>query len=130
MITISNNSIILQVPRLEAAVDKMGLKYKWKDFTLTDNSCKLQKDTPLALREKFAEKVLVSEEEQLVTQLTKLRSAVVNEVIKDEKGAEKSIVSLEKELEKFEKEVQNILLEDENIIEKDIKGLFGFGKKN
>ena len=64
----------------------MENKYKWKDFTLTDNSCKQEKDSPLVLREKFAQKLILTEEEQLVAQLTQLRSAAVNTIVQDEKG--------------------------------------------
>ena len=125
------------IPRLEEAVDRMGLKYKWSDFTVTDNTCKKQKESSIVLREKFAEKEIVNVEQALVEQLTQLRSAAVNEAVKDEKGAEKSIAALEKEFLKFENEfvneiqkdvneLENVIEKDEKIIEKDIKSIFGF----
>ena len=117
-------------PRLEAAVDRMGTQYKWKDFSLTDNSCKQPKADAIVLREKFAEKLILGEEEQLAAQLTQLRNAAVDEAIKDERGAVKSIQQLEKLFEKFEKEALQEVSKDEKIIETDIKSAFGFGKKN
>ena len=124
------------VPRLEAAVDRMENRYKWKDFTLTDNSCQLQKDSALALRERFVEKALVSEEEQLVAQLTALRGAAVNTFVADEKKAERSISKLEKQVENYEKGLLNELGKDveavEKVIEDDEKAIskfLGFGKK-
>ena len=124
------------VPRLEAAVDRMENKYKWKDFTITDNSCKLQKDSSLALRERFVEKALLSEEEQLAAQLTALRGAAVNTFVSEEKKAEKSVLKLEKQVESYEKEILSELENEveavEKVIEDDEKAIanfFGFGKK-
>lgn len=93
------------IPRLTAAVDKMNVPYKWSDFTLTDNTCKKNEESPLELREKFATRVLLTEEKQLQEQLTALRGAATNAIIAEEKEAEKSIKFLEKELSDFEKEV-------------------------
>lgn len=70
--------------RLEKAVAKMNLKYKWSDFTPTDNSCKPQSDSNLALREKFAVKLLLSEEQQVQASLTQLRTSAVNTLLQDE----------------------------------------------
>lgn len=106
------------VPRLEAAMERTQGKYKWSDFTFTDNSCKEPKADPLVLREKFAEKLIVGEEQQLAAQLTQLRSAVLSDVVANEKGAEKSIAYLEKEFADFEKELAKDAEADLNAIEK------------
>ena len=113
------------IPRLEKAVESMGLKYKWSDFTLTDNSCKDLKEDPTVLREKFATKILISEEQQLQEQLTSLRTAAVNTINKDEKEAEKSIIYLEQELQKYLSEIgreAEVIVEGvEKEIEKDLR---------
>ena len=44
-------------PRLEKAMERTGLKYKWSDFILTDNSCKKPTESATVLREKFISKV-------------------------------------------------------------------------
>jgi hypothetical protein len=83
----------------------MKLKYKWSDFTLTDNSCPVQTKSPLLLREEFAKRLLITEEEQLQQQLTQIRTAAVTTITKDEEEIvnflEKEIVAFEKELLKF-----------------------------
>ena len=94
------------VPRLEKAVASMGLKYKWSDYTLTDNTCKLLEESPTVLREKFATKLLLTEEDQLQQQLTGLRGAAINTIKTEEKEAEKSVIKLEKGLENFLKELE------------------------
>lgn len=66
------------IPRLEAAVERMGLKYKWSDFVLTDNTCKPEAESPTILREKYATRLLITEEQQLQEQLTAARNAAVN----------------------------------------------------
>lgn len=68
------------VPRLQAAVDRMGLRYKWSDFTITDNSCKPQTESPTILREKYARRLFITEEEQLQEQLTAARNAAVSKL--------------------------------------------------
>jgi len=105
------------VPRLEEAVARMGLKYQWKDFILTDNSCKELSESPAVLREKFAKRLLITEEEQLQQQLTAARNGAVNTVVGEEKELEKSLKFLEKELEAFEKE----LVKDAEILEKEVE---------
>lgn len=104
-------------PRLEAAVARMNIPYQWKDFTLTDNSCKTQTESATILREKFATKILLTEEQQLQEQLTSLRNAAVNTVKVEEKEAEKSIAFLEKELELFQKE----LVKDAEVVVEDVE---------
>eukprot|EP00607_Mallomonas_marina_P011032 CAMPEP_0182421274 /NCGR_PEP_ID=MMETSP1167-20130531/6586_1 /TAXON_ID=2988 /ORGANISM="Mallomonas Sp, Strain CCMP3275" /LENGTH=383 /DNA_ID=CAMNT_0024598233 /DNA_START=128 /DNA_END=1275 /DNA_ORIENTATION=- len=93
-------------PRLTEAVARMKIPYQWSDFTLTDNSCKEQVESPVILREKYASKLLITEEETLQQQLTAARNAAVNTIIEDEKGAAKSIDFLEKELEIFQNEAK------------------------
>ena len=122
-------------------------KYKWSDFTLTDNTCKQQSETPLVLREKFARKAVIQTEDQLQEALTAVRANAVDSIDRTEKGAEKSVLKLEAEVEKFldeigrdvvvveqeiekdvvavEKEVEKDVIE----VEKDFSSIFGFGKK-
>ena len=134
------------IPRLEAAMDRTG-KYKWSDFTQTDNTCKQQSETPVVLREKFARKAVIQTEDQLQEALTAVRANAVDSIDRTEKGAEKSVLKLEAEVEKFldeigrdvvvvekeiekdvvavEKEVEKDVIE----VEKDVSSIFGFGKK-
>ncbi len=107
-------------PRLEAAVEKMGLKYKWADFVETDNTCKSQDQSSSVLREKYASKVLITEEKQLQEQLTLARNAAVNTIQEDEKVAEKSIANVERQLEKYLQSVEKDLTGIEMEIEKDL----------
>lgn len=143
------------IPRLDAAMERTQGPYKWSDFTITDNSCKLQTKDPITLREQYASKVLITTEEQLQNQLTTLRNTAASNIDKSEKGAEKSLVKLEKEAEKFvaeiekevekdvvavekevekdvvavEKEVEKDVVAVEKEVERDISSLFGFNKK-
>ena len=108
------------IPRLEKSVEKMGLKYKWSDYTLTDNTCGELKESPTVLREKFATRLLITEEEQLQQQLTGLRNAAVSTVVEESKEAEKSINVLENNLGKFLLEIEKdaeVVVEE---VEKDI----------
>jgi len=109
------------IPRLEKAVDSMGLKYKWSDFTQTDNTCKKQSESPTVLREKFATRLLITEEQQLQEQLTAARSAAINTFVEEEKEAEKSIQLLEKELQLFQKEAVKDALQLEKAVESEIE---------
>jgi violaxanthin de-epoxidase len=117
------------VPRLEKAVASMGLKYKWSDFTLTDNSCKSLDDSPTVLREKYAARLLLTEEEQIAGALTSFRGAALNTLVADEKEAEKSIVRLEKGFENFLKEVSEDAKKEleviENAIEEEVESIEG-----
>jgi violaxanthin de-epoxidase len=108
------------VPRLEKAMESSGLPYAWKDFTLTDNSCKAQTEDITVLREKFVGKVVLKEEQALAEQLTALRYSAVNEVIKEERGFEKTIRALEKEVERYVLEVEKDLEAVEKEIAKDL----------
>lgn len=95
----------------------MGLKYKWSDFTQTDNTCQLLKESPTVLREKFATRLLITEEQQLQEQLTATRLAAVNVFEKDEKEFEESIFYLEKGFKEFQAEI----LKDADKLEKEIE---------
>lgn len=113
------------IPRLEAAVDRAKLPYKWKDFTPTDNSCPPQPENPTVLREKFAKRLLITEEEQLQEQLTAVRNAAVNTLVQEEKGAEKSIQLLDNELSKFQKEGLGKVIGGDDILKKAVKTIEG-----
>ena len=104
-------------------MDRMGLKYKWSDFTLTDNSCKTPTESPIELREKYLSNVLITEEQQLQQLLTQLRSSAVNTLVTEEKEAEKSIALLEKDLEKFEREVERSAAALEKSVEGAVKAV-------
>eukprot|EP01041_Mallomonas_annulata_P001411 gene1411-2709_t len=103
-------------PRLTEAVARMKIPYQWSDFSLTDNSCKPEEESPFILREKYATKLLITEEETLQQQLTAARNAAYNNIVSEEKEAAKSIDFLEKELELFQKEAQKDVL---GAVEKD-----------
>jgi violaxanthin de-epoxidase len=70
------------VPRLRAAMARTGLKYRWEDFTVTDNSCKPTAESPTILREKFARRLFITEEAQLQEQLTAARNAAANSLFR------------------------------------------------
>lgn len=109
------------VPRLEAAMDRTGLKYKWSDFTLTDNTCKENTESNTVLRERYAGKVLITQEKQLQEQLTAARSAAVNTVVEDEKVAEKAVGRLERDLEVYIEELGAEVVKDAIAVEKEIE---------
>lgn len=124
------------IPRLEKAVESMGLRFQWSDFVLTDNTCKKQAESPTVLREKFATRLLITEEKQLQEQLTAARNAAVNTFVMEEKEAEKSIQVLEKELQLFQQEAADDVLKLEKVVESEIisvekalLGADGGGKK-
>lgn len=105
------------IPRLEKAVEKMGLKYKWSDYVQTDNTCQLLKESPSVLREKFAKRLFITQELQLQEQLTATRNAAVNEFEKDEKEFAESVGYLEKGFKEFQAEI----LKDADNLEKEIE---------
>lgn len=111
------------IPRLEAAMDpaRTGLKYKWSDFTQTDNTCKENSESNTVLRERYAGKVLITQEKQLQEQLTAARSAAVNTVVEDEKIAEKAVGRLELDLEKYLEELGAEVVRDAVAVEKEIE---------
>jgi len=68
------------VPRLREAAKKVNFDWD-KDFTATDNTCKvLDSKETLLLREKFAGKVIVSSEKQVQALSTKARNNSVNSI--------------------------------------------------
>lgn len=93
------------IPRLEKAVDSMKTQYKWSDFVITDNSCKPQTESATILREKYASKLFLLEEQKIQEELTSIRNAAINTIVNEEKEAEKSIQYLEKEFEAFQNEI-------------------------
>ena len=109
------------IPRLEKAVESMGLKYKWSDFALTDNTCKKQSESPTILREKFAKRLLITEEQQLQEQLTAVRQSAVNTFVTEEKEAERSIDFLNKELNQFLSDVEKAVESEINTVEKAVE---------
>ena len=95
----------------------MGLKYKWSDYVQTDNTCQLSKESPTVLREKYANRLLVTGELQLQEQLTATRNAAINEFEKDEKEFGESLGYLDKGIKEFQAE----LVRDAEAIEKEIE---------
>ena len=115
-------------------MENMGLRFRWSDFTLTDNTCTKQTESSTILREKFATRLLITEEKQLQEQLTAARNAAVNTFVMEEKEAEKSIQVLEKELQLFQQEASDDVRKLEKAVESEIisveKALLGKdGKK-
>ena len=128
------------IPKVTEAMERTGLKYKWSDFTQTDNSCKSLEDSPTVLRERYASKIAIATEKQLQEQAVLARNAAVNTVVNDEKIAEKAVAKLEGDLEKFlkevEKEVEKDVVSIEKEVEKEVIGIeqeiekdLGLGKK-
>lgn len=110
------------VPRLEAAMERTN-GYKWSDFTQTDNTCKAQTESTTVLREKFASKLLITEERQLQEQLTAVRNSAINTIDRDEKGAERALSELELLGENFAKEIGKDILAVEKVVVDDVSGL-------
>lgn len=99
------------LPRLREAAKKVGFDYD-KDFTATDNSCKvLSQGESVLLREKFAGKVLLNTEQKAQAEATKFRGNAINS-IKAQKiffsqngpAATKAFEKLANDVEKFERE--------------------------
>lgn len=109
------------IPRLEAAMEKSKTPYKWKDFTTTDNSCKLLVEDETVLREKFARKVVIKEEQLLQEALTAVRSNALENIDRTERGAATSIKAVEKEVEQFVDEVEKEVAVAEQGVEKELK---------
>jgi len=99
------------LPRLRVAAKKIGYDYD-KDFTATDNSCKvIGKSESVLLREKFAGKVLLKTEESAQAQATKFRGNAVNSIkaqkiffSNEGKTAQKAFEQLDNDVKKFEQE--------------------------
>lgn len=111
--------------RLTKAVESMGLKYKWSDYQQTDNTCQLQKESPSVLREKYANRLLVTGELQLQEQLTASRNAAINEFEKDEKEFAESLGFLDKGIKEFQAEIAR----DAELLEKEIEKDLNFNQK-
>jgi len=93
------------LPRLREAAKKINFDFD-KDFTVTDNSCKvLEKGEEVVLREKFAGKMAIQTERQLQQQAVMARTAASNEVGSLEKSAEKALLRIEDKAVQFEKEL-------------------------
>jgi hypothetical protein len=103
----------------------MGLKYKWSDYQQTDNTCQLQKESSSVLREKYANRLLVTGELQLQEQLTASRNAAVNEFEKDEKEFAESLGFLDKGIKEFQAEIAR----DAELLEKEIEKDLNFNQK-
>jgi len=118
------------LPRLREASKKVNFDFD-KDFTITDNSCKLQTDgDKIILREKFAGNVAIQSEKQLQGELVRARGMASNNVkaqklfVSDEFGqAKKAVERLEQSVADFEEDIVKDaqLLEQE--VEKDVEGL-------
>jgi len=99
------------IPRLRVAAKKVGFDYD-KDFTATDNSCKiLNKGESVLLREKFAGKVLLQTERAAQAEATKFRGSAINSIkaqkiffSKEGPAAIKAFEKLEADVQAFEKE--------------------------
>ena len=99
------------IPRLRVAAQKIGYDFD-KDFTTTDNSCKvISKDDTVLLREKFAGKVLLQSEKAVQAQATKFRGNAINSIkaqkiffSQDGPAAQKAFEKLSNDVEKFERE--------------------------
>lgn len=102
-------------PRLSTAMQKAQLPYSFNDFTITDNSCRPQTESPTVLREQFAKRLLITEEQQLQEQLTALRNAATNTLFNEEQEAARAIQNLEREFGVFQKEVQKEVQEVEGV---------------
>ena len=101
----SGNASLLEL-RFEL-VEQPGAGFDFdKDFTVTDNTCRvLDKGEQLVLREKFAGKAVIQTERQLQQQAVLARTAASNEVGAVEKGAVQALRRIEDKAEAFEREL-------------------------
>ena len=83
------------LPRLRVAAQKVNFQFD-KDFTLTDNSCPVQSDNPLVLKEKFAGKVALQTEQQVQAAATRFRGNAVN-------GVKAQLLFVEQEVDQAER---------------------------
>ncbi|KAL3807919.1 hypothetical protein ACHAXA_000358 [Cyclostephanos tholiformis] len=108
------------LPRLREAARKVNFDFD-KDFTLTDNSCRVMRDDErIMLREKFAGKAVIQTEKQLQQQAVLARTAAVNSVGGVEQVAEKALKKIEDKAVEFEKELVTDVVKVENAIVKDV----------
>lgn len=99
------------IPRLRVAAQKIGYDFD-KDFTSTDNSCKvLDKGESILLKERFAGKVLLQTEESAQAQATKFRGNAMNSIkaqkiffSEDAQKAQQAFEKLSEDVVKFEKD--------------------------
>ena len=104
------------LPRLREAAKKIGYDYD-KDFTATDNSCKIMTGgESVLLKEKFAGKVLLQTEQSVQAQATKFRGNAINSVkaqkiffSDDSKAAQGAFEKLTQDVQKFEDETVSSL---------------------
>lgn len=90
-------------PRIEKAFDKVNVKFS--DFAITDNSCKPQEQDVNALRQAYAKKLVVMEEQEFQKALTALRGSAVNEVLEKEEETQKALENINKLVEGYEKKL-------------------------
>ena len=83
------------LPRLRVAAQKVNFQFD-KDFTITDNSCPVQSDNPLVLKEKFAGKVALQTEQQVQAAATRFRGNAVN-------GVKAQLLFVEQEVDQAER---------------------------
>ena len=115
------------IPRLRESAKKVNFDFD-KDFTITDNTCRVQTDKDkLVLREQFAGNVVIQSEKQLQSEVVKARGMAVNNVkaqqlfVTDEyKMAQKAFDRLEKSVESFEKELASEVVKDVTLVEKEV----------
>jgi len=99
------------IPRLRESAKKIGYDFD-KDFTTTDNSCKvIGTGESILKREQFAGKVLLQTEKAAQAQATKFRGNAMNSIkaqkiffSKEGPAAQKAFEKLANDVEKFEKE--------------------------
>jgi violaxanthin de-epoxidase len=93
------------IPRLRESVKKVNFDWD-KDFTVTDNTCKtLEKGEALILREKFAGKVAIQTEQQLLQQAVMARNLATKSISNEVNQVSKVVTEFEKSAAKFEDEV-------------------------
>merc|ERR1711901_1567 len=90
-------------PRIEKAFDKVNVKFS--DFLITDNSCKPQDQDVNALRQAYAKKLVVMEEQEFQQALTALRGSALNEVIQKEEETQRALENINNMVENYEKKL-------------------------
>lgn len=118
------------VPRLREAVQKVNFDWD-KDFAVTDNSCRaIGKDESILLKEKFAGKMAIQTEQQLLQQAVRVRGNAGNSVkaqqlfISDELSqATNAFEELSAKTREFESEIVKDVTKLENEVVKDVSRL-------
>merc|ERR1712227_96244 len=85
--------------RIEAAASRANLNFK--DFLITDNTCKAQDQDPKELQAKYAGKKLLIGEQALQQQLTAVRGYAVDAVLSEEKELSSDVGKAVDQLEKL-----------------------------